>query len=157
MTVTLPLECHQPARYRNWLQVGVPVWPARSGTSPAPMELSPARCAEVSLVVIFNGSSLGDRLRAGDEGGERGGGSIMPAMKFGTHHRLRARYSCSWLIRDNESGRAHDFGESKLRGAAPPPSSRPSPTDEGGRHGATLLLLRPLPRNTFVGLIATKR
>ena len=73
MTVTLPLECHQPARYRNWLQVGVPVWPARSGTSPAPMELSPARCAEVSLVVIFNGSSLGDRLRAGDEGGERGG------------------------------------------------------------------------------------
>ena len=62
----------------------------------------------------------------------------MPAMKFGTHHRLRARYSCSWLIRDNESGRAHDFGESKLRGAAPPPSSRPSPRTRGGEHGATL-------------------
>ena len=64
----------------------------------------------------------------------------MPAMKFGTHHRLRARYSCSWLIRDNESGRAHDFGESKLRGAAPPPSSRPSPRTRGAA-GATLLLL----------------
>ena len=58
------------------------------------MEQNPAGCAEVSLVVIFHGSSLGVhtvRLRAGDEGGERGG-SIMPAMKFGTHHRLRARY-----------------------------------------------------------------
>ena len=40
------------------------------------MEQSPAGCAEVSLVVIFNGSSLGVhtvRLRVGDEGGERGG------------------------------------------------------------------------------------
>ena len=38
------------------------------------MEQSQAGCAEVSLVVIFNGSSLGVhtvRLRAGDEGGER--------------------------------------------------------------------------------------
>ena len=58
------------------------------------MEQNPAGCAEVSLVVIFHGSSLGVhtvRLRAGDEGGERGG-IIMPAMNFGTHHRLRARY-----------------------------------------------------------------
>ena len=62
------------------------------------MEQNPAGCAEVSLVVIFHGSSLGVhtvRLRAGDEGGERGGGIIMPAMNFGTHHRLRARYSRS--------------------------------------------------------------
>ena len=59
VTVTLPLECQQPARYRNWLQVGLPVWPARSGTSPAPMELSPARCAEVSLLRVDGYASAG--------------------------------------------------------------------------------------------------
>jgi hypothetical protein len=64
----------------------------------------------------------------------------MPAMKFGTHHRLRARYSRSWLIRDNESGRAHDFGESKLRGAVPPPAAVQVP-GRGGRAGATSVLL----------------
>jgi hypothetical protein len=32
------------------------------------------------------------------------------------------------MMRDDESGRAHDFGESKLRGAVP-------------AHGATLVLL----------------
>ena len=98
------------------------------------MEQSPAGCAEVSLVVIFNGSSLGVhtvRLRVGDEGGERGEGSIMPAMKFGTHHRLRARYSRSWLIRDNESGRVHDFGDQAFVAPWPPqPPSRSQ--DEGG-------------------------
>ena len=79
----------------------------------------------------------------------------MPAMNFGTHHRLRARYLRSWLIRGNESGRAHDFGDQAFVAPRPLPAAVQAP-GRGGRHGATLLLLRPLPRNTFVGLIVTK-
>eukprot|EP00966_Prymnesium_polylepis_P091225 2111351-Prymnesium_polylepis.2 len=36
------------------------------------------------------------------------------------------------MMRDDESGRAHDFGESKLRGAVPPPAAVQVPGRGGG-------------------------
>ena len=77
------------------------------------------------------------RLR-GDEG--EGGVDTMLAVKPATRHRLFARYSRSWLIRDNESGRAHEFGDQSFVAPRPPPTAVQAP-GRGGRAGATLVLL----------------
>ena len=59
------------------------------------------------------------------------------------------------MIRDDESGRAYEFGEAKFRGAAPPPAAVQATGQEGT--GATLVLLTFAPRNTIVGLVVTKK